>query len=82
MKKIAVLILNRNLPKITDQLYKMIKKNNKNDWIIYSDSDEIPNLEFFNLKDCRKKIVLFNQKLFYYKFNFTINKSKSVFSEF
>ena len=29
MKKIAVLILNRNLPKITDKIYKMIKKNNK-----------------------------------------------------
>ena len=30
MKKIAALILNRNLPKITDQLYDEIKKNNKN----------------------------------------------------
>lgn len=30
MKKIAALILNRNLPRITDQLYEVIKKNNKN----------------------------------------------------
>ena len=52
-----------------ETIFQEIKKNNKNDWIIYSDSDEIPNLEFFNLKDCKKKIVLFNQKLFYYKFN-------------
>ena len=29
MKKIAVLILNRNLPKVTDQLHKVIKQNNK-----------------------------------------------------
>ena len=37
--------------------------------IIYSDSDEIPNLELYDLKACKKKVVLFNQKLFYYKFN-------------
>ena len=30
MKKIAVLILNRNLPKVTENLYYNIKKNNKN----------------------------------------------------
>ena len=52
-----------------EKIFQEVKKKNKNDWIIYSDSDEIPNLELFNLKDCKKKIVLFNQKLFYYKFN-------------
>ncbi len=39
------------------------------DYIIHSDNDEIPKLENFNLKNNKKKIVIFNQKLFYYKFN-------------
>ncbi|MDC2986904.1 hypothetical protein OAY20_02255 [Candidatus Pelagibacter bacterium] len=55
-----------------EAIFQEVKKKNKNDWVIYSDSDEIPNLEFFNLKECRKKIVLFNQKLFYYKFNLSL----------
>lgn len=55
-----------------EALYQELKKNNKEDWIIYSDSDEIPNLENFNLKDCKSKIVLFNQRLFYYKFNLSL----------
>ena len=41
-----------------------LKKGNSNDWIIYSDSDEIPNLENFDLRKCENKIVLFNQRLF------------------
>lgn len=52
-----------------EAIFKEIKKKNNNDWIIYSDSDEIPNLEFYDLKACKKKVVIFNQKLFYYKFN-------------
>jgi len=39
------------------------------DYIIHSDNDEIPKLENFDLKNNTKKIVIFNQKLFYYKFN-------------
>ena len=50
-------------------IFREIKKNDLKDWIIYSDSDEIPNLEIFDLKACKNKVVLFNQKLFYYKFN-------------
>jgi beta-1,4-mannosyl-glycoprotein beta-1,4-N-acetylglucosaminyltransferase len=42
---------------------------NDNDWIIYSDSDEIPDLSKINLRNTNKKIVLFKQKFFYYKFN-------------
>ena len=30
MKKVAVLILNRNLPNVTEKLYRKIKKNNGN----------------------------------------------------
>lgn len=39
------------------------------DYIIHSDNDEIPNLEKFDLRINKKKIVIFNQTLFYYKFN-------------
>jgi len=53
-----------------ESIFNEIKKNNNsNDWVIYSDSDEIPNLEYFDLRKCKNKIVLFNQRLFYYKFN-------------
>ena len=37
------------------------------DLILISDLDEIPNLEILNFKN---KITLFEQKIFYYKFNF------------
>ena len=46
------------------------------DWVIYSDSDEIPNLEKFQIKRCNNKIVLFDQKLFYYKFNLCLPNNK------
>ena len=40
-----------------------------NDLVLYSDNDEIPELK--NIKDLilKSKILIFNQKLFYYKFN-------------
>ena len=56
-------------------ILKEVKKYHQNDWVIYSDSDEIPNLEMFNLKECKNKIVLFNQKLFYYKFNLHLSNN-------
>ena len=52
-----------------ETIFNEVKKNNKDDWVIYSDSDEIPNLEKIDLKNCKSKFVLFKQKLFYYKFN-------------
>ena len=39
-----------------------------NDIILVSDVDEIPNLENINFKKIQK-IILFNQDMFYYKFN-------------
>ena len=39
------------------------------DYLIHSDNDEIPNLEAYNLKNNKKKFVIFKQKMFYYKFN-------------
>ena len=39
------------------------------DYIFYSDNDEIPNLEKFDFENNKKNILIFKQKLFYYKFN-------------
>ena len=39
------------------------------DYIIHSDNDEIPNLEKFDLMNSKKKFIIFNQKIFYYKLN-------------
>ena len=45
-----------------------------NDQIIISDVDEIPNLEKVNFKNIKKKLILFKQKMFYYKFNLLLEK--------
>ena len=42
------------------------------DYIIHSDNDEIPNLEKFDLRDVKKKFVIFNQQIFYYKLNLSL----------
>ena len=52
-----------------EAIFNEVKKNKDDDWVIYSDSDEIPNFEKFDLKKCKNKFVLFNQKLLYYKFD-------------
>jgi len=41
----------------------------KNDFILISDVDEIPNLSKINFKKIKEKIILFKQDMFYYKFN-------------
>lgn len=46
-----------------------IDKFSPEDYLIHSDNDEIPNLEAYNLKNNKKKFVIFKQKMFYYKFN-------------
>ena len=48
----------------------------QNDLIVISDVDEIPNLESLNLGNIDKKIILFNQKYYYYKFNLKLNGIK------
>ena len=57
-------------------LSKAFKCVNQDDWIIYSDSDEIPNLENINLNGIDEKIILFKQDMFYYKFNLVIPNFK------
>ncbi len=40
-----------------------------NDLILVSDCDEIPNLKNMNFETLKNQIILFKQKIFYYKFN-------------
>ena len=40
-----------------------------NDLIMVSDCDEIPNINNLDLKNLNNEIILFKQKIFYYKFN-------------
>ncbi len=48
---------------------KALDEADQNDYIIYSDNDEIPNLSKVDFKKNKMKILVFKQKLFYYKFN-------------
>ncbi len=50
-------------------LSKGIENANKDDLIIISDIDEIPKLENVNLNKIKNNLLLFNQKMCYYKFN-------------
>jgi len=50
-------------------ILKGLQKAEKNDLILISDVDEIPNLENINLQKINQKIILFKQDMFYYKFN-------------
>jgi beta-1,4-mannosyl-glycoprotein beta-1,4-N-acetylglucosaminyltransferase len=47
-----------------------------NDLILVSDVDEIPNLSAIDIQNINKKIVLFKQDMFYYKFNLKIPNLK------
>ena len=48
---------------------KGIIKAKKNDIILISDVDEIPNITDINFYKIKEKIILFKQDMFYYKFN-------------
>lgn len=52
-----------------NKIKKLLELKSPEDLIIYSDSDEIPNLSVLDLKKIKNKIILFKQKVFYYKFN-------------
>ena len=52
-----------------DYIMEAMNSFSSDDYLIYSDNDEIPNLEFFDFNKNKDKIILFKQKLFYYKFN-------------
>ena len=50
-------------------LKKGLKNLDKDDLIIISDLDEIPNLENLKINEIKNNIVIFQQKMFYYKLN-------------
>jgi len=52
-----------------ENLITGLKNANENDFILISDLDEIPNLEQSNLSKIKHKIIVFEQKMFYYKLN-------------
>ncbi len=52
-----------------DLLKNGIQEAKDNDLIFISDVDEIPNLENFKKSDYENKIIIFDQKMIYYKLN-------------
>ena len=54
-------------------LQKTIKKYHSDDLIMISDVDEIPRLEHLKMEGMFKRFFLFEQDLFYYKFNLKSN---------
>ena len=56
-----------------ENLAKGLKEATSDDLILISDLDELPNLKNLNFKDIKNNIVIFEQKIFYYKFNLFYN---------
>ena len=52
-----------------ENLNKGLKETSNDDLIIISDLDEIPNLEGTDFRGINDKLILFKQKMFYYKLN-------------
>ncbi len=52
-----------------DHIINGLNKANPEDLILISDVDEIPNLEEIKLENLKEKILMFQQDMFYYKFD-------------
>ena len=52
-----------------ENLVRGLKDAGDNDMVMISDLDEIPNLEKIDLAKIKNKIIIFQQKMFYYKLN-------------
>ena len=52
-----------------ENLAKGLKDVSEEDLILISDLDEIPNLEEVNFSNIKNNIIIFEQKMFYYKLN-------------
>ena len=48
---------------------KSLDEASPNDIILVNDVDEIPNLEEIDFKSIKKRLIIFKQKMYYYKFN-------------
>ena len=49
---------------------KFLDSANSEDFIMISDLDEIPNLTNTNFLDYKEKVIIFEQRLFFYKLNY------------
>ena len=52
-----------------DMAKDSLNEANDDDLILINDIDEIPNLEKLNFNTIKNKLIIFKQKIFYYKFN-------------
>ena len=52
-----------------NNIAKGLRNANDEDLILISDVDEIPNLNSINLQKIKSEIIIFEQTIFYYKFN-------------
>ena len=52
-----------------NKLMEGLSEANDDDFIFYNDNDEIPNFANFDFEANKNNIIMFKQKLFYYKFN-------------
>ena len=52
-----------------ESLQKCLSESSEEDLILVSDLDEIPNLKELNFSKIKNNILIFEQKMFYYKFN-------------
>jgi len=52
-----------------DHIANGLQKANPEDLILISDVDEIPNLEEIKIENLKEKILMFQQDMFYYKFD-------------
>ena len=59
----------KRIRKQYNALVEGITDASESDFILLSDCDEIPNLENLKKESLNNEIILFNQKIFYYKFN-------------
>ena len=57
-----------------EHLKKGLENLNNEDLVIISDLDEIPNLKKLNFKEINNNIIIFQQKMFYYKLNLLYDK--------
>ena len=70
---------NEEIAKRMNSIYRIKQQRNEaikacsdaseEDYIFYSDNDEIPNLDKLDINKIKSKFLIFEQKLFYYKFN-------------
>ncbi len=59
-----------------ENLARGLKNMSEDDFILISDLDEIPNLENLNISKVKNNIIIFEQDMFYYKFNLLYDNFK------